>query len=107
VFEEGGEMTSTDNKEFTRGRDGDELAHQPRLALLALGSGLLAPMALFSSTWVGLGLGVLAVFAGAAAWPQVRRGQVSISPLVAGLVFGVLAIALVWVGPGVHQVIWG
>ncbi len=100
-------MTGTGTRELMPDRDGDELAHQPRLALLTLGLGLLAPMALFSSTWVGFALGVLAVAAGAAAWPQVRRCQVSISPLVAGLVFGALAIILVWVGPGIHQVIWG
>ncbi len=100
-------MTNTNAREITLDRDGDELAHQPRLALLTLGLGLVAFMALFSSTWFGFGLGVLAVCAGAAAWPQVRRRQVSISPLVAGLVFGVLAIILVWVGSGVHQVIWG
>jgi hypothetical protein len=101
------EMTNTSTRQITPVRDGDELAHQPRLALLTLGLGLLAFMALFSSTWFGLGLGVLAVCAGAAAWPQARRRQVSLSPLVAGLVFGVLAIALVWIGSGIHKVIWG
>ena len=54
-------MTGTGTREIMPDRDGDELAHQPRLALLTLGLGLLAPMALFSSTWVGFGLGVLAV----------------------------------------------
>ncbi len=100
-------MTDTGIEEITPERDGDELTGQPRLALLTLGAGLLAPVGLFSSTWVGFGLGVLAILAGATAWSQVRRSQVSISPLVAGLVFGVLAIILVWVGPGIHQVIWG
>lgn len=68
--------------------------------------GTLSPIALFSTTWLGPILGVVAVIMAIVALRRPHAGYEE-GVIILGLTFGVCSVLLSWIGPGIYQVIWG
>lgn len=68
--------------------------------------GTLSPVALFSTTWLGSVLGGVAIVLAIVAR---RRPMVGYDKSIVslGMAFGICAVVLGWVGPGVIHILWG